>query len=294
MPLAPSPAVLRACDVLDHLAAHATERFSVSELARSVGTPRATCDSVLLALAQRGLVHRTPDRRYTLGAGCRVLGTAAATAGAGLLAIEPAAQALARATSSCVAVSSCDGETTQVEQVFDHAPTIAVRTRVGESVPLVPPFGAVFVAWSDAATEAWLDRAGSSLTDQEREHARRALAGVRDRGYAISTNVVRPELVRLLEELADAAPDQSKLDTRDALIHALAPSQYLPLDVDAEGPCQVAQITAPVRDAAGAVAYSLMILGPGYEVRPAVITALGSRLVAAAHDASERLGGVRR
>jgi hypothetical protein len=29
MPIAPSPAVLRACDVLDHLAAHPAESFSV-------------------------------------------------------------------------------------------------------------------------------------------------------------------------------------------------------------------------------------------------------------------------
>ncbi len=113
MPLEPSPAVLRACDVLGYLAKHPTERFSVSKLARSVGSPRATCDSVLRALAERGMVHRSPDLRYTLGAACRVLGDAAQVAGAGLLAIEPTADALARATSSCVAVSSCDGGTTR-------------------------------------------------------------------------------------------------------------------------------------------------------------------------------------
>ncbi|MBM3661218.1 MAG: helix-turn-helix domain-containing protein, partial [Actinobacteria bacterium] len=65
MPINPSPAVLRAADVLEHLAARPDEAFSVSELAREVGMPRATCDAVLLALAERALVdRRDPDLRY--------------------------------------------------------------------------------------------------------------------------------------------------------------------------------------------------------------------------------------
>lgn len=294
MPLTPSPAVLRACDLLGELAKHPTERYSVSQLARSVGTARATCDSVLLALADRGLVHRSPDLRYSLGAACRVLGDAAQAAGAGLLALEPLAEALASATSSCVVISSCDGVTSRVERMFDAAPGISMRARVGESVPLAPPFGAVFVAWDDEALDEWLNRAGGTLTDAEQDHARAALAGVRARGYAVSTDVVRPDLVNLLAELADGTSDPSKLDTRDALMRRLAPSRYLPIEVPADTSQRVAQITAPVFDAVGRVVYSLMILGPGYDLRPEEVVGLAERLLEAAGQASARLGRIGR
>ena len=291
MPLTPSPAVLRACDVLSELAKHPTEHYSVSELSRAVGTARATCDSVLLALADRGLVHRAPDRRYSLGAACRALGDAAHAAGAELLAMEPLAQTLAEATSSFVVIASCDGVSSRVERIFDAAPGIAMRARVGESVPLAPPFGAVFVAWDAEAVDRWLDRAGGTLTAEERDHARAALAGVRRQGYAISTDVVRPDLVNLLEDLADGSSDPSLLATRDALIGSLTPSRYLPIDPPADTPQRVAQIAAPVFDASGLVLYSLMILGPGYDLRPEEVQSLAERLLGAAAQATARLGG---
>ena len=291
MPLTPSPAVLRACDVLSELARHPTERFSVSELARSVGAPRATCDTVLLALADRGLVKRSADLRYALGAACCAIGDAAHAARADVAAVEPLADELARTTSSCVVISSCDGTATRVEQMIDHAPGIAMRARVGESVPLVPPFGAVFVAWDDKTVEEWLNRAGGALPDDERAHARAALAGVRRRGYAVSTDIVRPELVSLLAELADGPCDPSQLDVRDALIRELAPSRYLPIEITSDRPQRVAQIAAPVFDATGAVAFSLMILGPAYDVQPEEIFAYGDHLLRAAAEATTKLGG---
>jgi DNA-binding IclR family transcriptional regulator len=294
MPIPPSPAVLRACDVLDHLAAHPSETFSVSELARSVGVARASCDSVLLALAEHGLVHRDPDLRYSLGAACRALGDAAQAAGVPLVVLEPIAEDLARATRSCVAiVSSVRGET-RVERVLDHGPAFGLRAREGESVPLVPPFGAVFVAWGgDAAIEDWLDRAGAALGPDERAHSRAALAAVRERGYSISVASVRPDLVRLLEDLADQEPDAATLDARDALIRELTPSEYLPVDVPADVPLRVTQISAPAFDAKGKVAYKLMLLGPSYDVGAAEIDALGDRVLAAARAATTALGGRR-
>jgi DNA-binding IclR family transcriptional regulator len=291
MPLTPSPAVLRACDVLDELAKRPTESLSVSELARTVGAPRATCDTVLLALATRGLVHRSADLRYSLGAACCALGDAAHAARADLVALEALAEDLARATSSCVVISSCDGVTTRVERMIDHAPGISMRARVGESVPLTAPFGAVFVAWSNEAMEAWLNRAGGALPEDERAHARAALAAVRRRGYVLSTDIVRPELVDLLVELADGAPDPSRLELRDVLIRNLAPSRYLPIDLPSDRPQRVAQITAPVFDAADGVPFSLMILGPGYDLQPEEIAGFGRHLLSTAAEATRMLRG---
>ena len=292
MPIPPSPSVLRACDVLDHLATNPEGAFSVTELARSVGAPRASCDSVLLALAERGLVQRDPGRRYSLGPACRTLGEAARVAGASLTALEPVADELARATATCTAISSLVGGQCRVERTFDHGPAFGLRARVGESVPLVPPFGAVFVAWDgDAAIDAWLDRAGDTLRPAERAHTHAALAAVRERGYSISVAGVHPELRRMLEDLADHAPDAATLDARDALIRAVSPREYLPVTVATDVPQRVNQMSAPVFDARGRVPYAFMVLGPSYEMAADEIAALGDALLGAAGTATARLGG---
>src|SRR5690606_22909028 len=59
--------------------------------------------------------------------------------------------------------------------------------REGERVPLVPPLGAVFMAWNERAEiDAWLDRAPlDSRTDRERYE--QLLLAVRERGCSIST-----------------------------------------------------------------------------------------------------------
>ncbi len=107
MPITPSPAVARAAEALAHLARHPTQAFTVSELARAIGTPRATCDAVLLALAADDLVvRRGDDLRYELGPACIMLGDAARLANSALSASVSEAERLARATSTCVALAS--------------------------------------------------------------------------------------------------------------------------------------------------------------------------------------------
>jgi DNA-binding IclR family transcriptional regulator len=288
MPLEPSPAVLRACDVLGYLAAHPTESFSVSDVARSIGMPRASCDSVLLALAQRNLVRRSPARRYSLGAACRSLGDAAGTLEAPLAMVEPIAEGLARATGSCVTISSCDRGATRVERVFDCAPPVAVRAKVGESVPLAAPFGAVFVAWNDETVDEWLQRGGVRGRSGQ-AHARTALGAIRARGYAVSTALVRPDLVQLLEDLVDGEPDPERESLRDELMRQVSLEDYLPVHFEPDRPQHVTQMSAPIFDANGAVLFSLRILSPGYRLRPDEIDLFVAQMLDAASRASSEV-----
>lgn len=291
MPITPSPAVLRAHDVLEHLAAHRGEAFSVSELSRELGMPRATCDAVLLALAERALVdRREPDLRYTLGPACIALGDAARAAGSLLGRVAPLAEALARETASCVALSTIDDAEQRVERVFDHGPAFGLRARPGEAVPFAAPFAAVFVAWaSRPAIEAWLDRAGG-LSAIERDRYVAALGAVRERGYSIAIANVRPDLQSILERLVDG-DDEHDIRERDAVIREITHSEYLPVDIDPDVPQRVNQMSAPVFDSSGRVAIQIMILGPTYDLGLGEINALGDRLLAAAGAATDRIGG---
>lgn len=287
MPIQPSPAVLRACDVLDHLAA--VRARTVTEIARDLHMSRATCDAVLLALADRGLVERSADRRYALGAACVGLGDAARAAGVAVAAVAGIADDLARDLGACVAVVRRRRDEVRVEEVRDHGPAFGVRARTGESIPLLAPFGAVFVAWaSDAEVAAWLDRAGTAPAERDRHVA--ALDLIRRLGCALSVAHPRVDLLAVLEDLVDD-PDPERLRTRDALIREVAATDYLPVALDPTVPVRVTQISAPVFDHAGRVALAVMVLGPATDLAPVDVDTLVARVREAGSRATDRIGG---
>ncbi|HXK26412.1 MAG TPA: helix-turn-helix domain-containing protein [Myxococcota bacterium] len=287
----PSPAVLRAGDVLDHLIRHPTDSFTVSEVARAVGVPRATCDSILQALAEKHFVTRNAERRYELGPGSIALGEAARLANPSLGAAKVEAELLARTLHACVSVCVHDGRTARVVESFDFGPIFAVRARVGQAIPLVPPFGAVFVAWSDEDAERWIARAGDLLDAGERERYRRALEAVRRRGYSVSIAVPGPTIPETVETLARSPDSDDAERARDELIRQAMHSAYLPVELDAEKPLRVGQISAPVFDREGAVAASLLVPGPDRDIHAAELRSLAGRLLEAATRATRAAVG---
>jgi len=293
MPISPSPAVLRACQMLRHLVEHPNRTFSVSELARAVAVPRATCDAILQALAAQRLVTRSSDdRRYELGPGCIELGEAAQIANPVLRAARFEAEGVARSLAGNIAVSIYDGDAVRVVDVFDFGPLFAVRARVGQAIPLVPPFGAVFVAWDDAEAEAWMARAGDSLEPAERDGYRRALAAIRRRGYSVSIATPLHALEDTVATLSRSPETDDARRARDELIREVMHSAYLPADPDAGAAVRVGQISAPVFDRAGRVAASLLVPGPEREITPSDLRALAGRLVEAAIRATRDAGGL--
>jgi len=293
MPITPSPAVLRACEVLRHMAEHPKRAFSISELAQAVSIPRATCDAILQSLAvQRFVTRGADDRRYELGPGSIELGEAAQIANPGLRAAKLEAERLARSLAANVAVSVHDGHTVRVVEVFDFGPLFAVRARVGQTISLIPPFGALFVAWHDDDAEAWLARAGDALEPEEREAYRRALEAIRRRGYSISLVPPRPALQETVETLASSPETEDERRARDELIREVMHSAYLPVDLDSEAAVRVGQISAPVFDRSGRVAVSLLVPGPDREIFPSELHALAGQLVDAATRATRAAGGL--
>jgi DNA-binding IclR family transcriptional regulator len=295
VPLIPSPAVVRACDLLGALAEHPDEALTVSELARRIGAPRATCDSLLLGLAERGLVRRRPDadRGYELGPQCIALGDAARSVNTALAAAAAHAERLAKEESACVAVTTRDREGTRVAEVFDFGPPFGVRPRAGQSMALVPPFGAALVAWDgELAQRAWLERADPPLTDDETGRYRAALDAIRGRGYSMSVSTWRqavgpdgPE--RLLRDPSDDDGRRSRAE----LIGRMAHTEYLAVDVARDASVQLTHLSAPVFDRDGRATAAVMIMGPSHELTGAEVAALGDRLAATATNATHDIGG---
>jgi DNA-binding IclR family transcriptional regulator len=292
MPIAPSPAVLRAGDVLAELVQHPSQAFTVAELARRVGVPRATCDAILQALAAHRLVtRREDDLRYELGPGGIVLGEAARIANPWLRSARLEAERLARALGACVSVCVQDGHTARVVESFDFGALFAVRARVGQVIPLVPPFGAVFVAWNDEDAQRWIARAGSDLDAGERDRYRRALEGVRRRGYSVAIATSGPVNAETVETLARPPESEDARRARDELIREVMHSAYLATDLDAKSPVRVGQLSAPVFDRRGVVVASLLVPGPEREISSTELRALSGQLLEAATRATRAAGG---
>jgi DNA-binding IclR family transcriptional regulator len=294
MPINPSPAVRRACDVLELLAQRPEEPLSLSEIARRIRAPRATCDAVLLSLGDAGfVVRRDDDLRYALGSACIAIGSAARTANGVMDAAAAEAEQLARQTSSFVALATRDGDDVRVADVFDHGPPFGIRAHAGQSIPNVPPFGAVFTAWdTDDAVQRWLDHPDLAATDDRVAHYRAALAAVRDRGFSVTTATPRRDgLVAALETLSVRPDADDARRTRDEVMREMVQSEYLPAGLADDVTLRVSQLSAPVFDRAGRVATAIMMLGPNYDVTNTEITLLGEVLVAAATRATRRVGG---
>src|SRR6185503_18773506 len=98
------------------------------------------------------------------------------------------------------------------------------NVREGERVPLVPPLGAVFMAWATSDEVArWLARAPS--VDAGR--ARAALALARTRGYSIgSASETQRAFGATVFSLADAARSDAVRADLDALLARLADDAY--------------------------------------------------------------------
>ena len=186
--------------VLNFLAAHATESFSLAEIARLLELSKGSAHRVMTALTQTGFVARHPRHKtYSLGLAVVALGEAALERfpGVGL-----ARQEMARLRQDfgigCGATAIVNEEYLLLAR--EGMPrTQDGLTLVGERRRLVPTIGIGQMAWRSATeVEAWLSRGASYLNEAGRQHLRDCLPIIRSRGYSVAAN--GDAMQRLIEE----------------------------------------------------------------------------------------------
>lgn len=288
----PAPAVERTTAILDFLAAHPSQPWSLSELARRLDLNKATAHAVLTALTDAGYLVRHPIRKdYALGPALIGVGRAALEQYPVVDFARPEMRRLADDLGlECLATASVDGDMVVLERAGTPRP-LAVSVAVGQRVPIVPPFGTAFVAWDDPdAVTRWLGRAGPSATDDDRARFVDALAAVRERGYSVTLEA--DTHARLGRALAGAAgtPARSRRDVGE-LVDQLGHEDYLLIDLEPERSYRVNHIAAPVFDADGRVAILLALLGYGGALTGTEVTVLADRLMQAAATVTASVHG---
>ncbi len=283
-----SPSVDRAVSILTLLSAAPERGFTLAEIVRQTELSKATCHSLLASLVDaRYLLRHPAGPSYRLGPGLIALGEAARSGYPEL----PYAQDLMRELGTelgleCLASAVVGSEIVILAKSGATAP-LGVSAAIGQRVPLVPPLATVFFAWSSEAAVAgafgtWV----SDLTD----NYRRALAAVRERGYAIGLeNPVRERLGRTL--VSQLARGQLTAPEGAGIVAALADEDYQLIDLSATEHYWLQHLAAPVFDTTGRVSLALTLVGFSSPLEASEVHRLGQRLRAAADAVTSAVHG---
>ena len=286
----PAPGADRSVAVLELLASHPEERFTLSEVARRCELNKATAHALLSALTDRGVLLRHPgEKRYSLGPRLVAIGDAARRGYTALDFVGPVLDGLVARTGLWARawrrVEDHAVEAADAGRPPDRPGVLAAPVRL----PLAPPLGVLFVAWSDEpSVEAWLARAASG--DAVRP-ALDALPVVRHRGFAVT--LASPEW-RALSDPRPAGEPAPAPDEERRLLLAVARQPLLVGDLDAAATYRPAEVAAPVFSFTGEVELVLSLAGPaGEDVTGARMLALGAEVVAAATGLTDSVRGQR-
>jgi len=275
----------RVIDVINFLAAHPTESFTLSELAAHIGLSNGSAHRVLATLTEARYLSRHPKHRtYSLGVALVAIGQAAVEKHRG---IDVARREMARLTAElkglCIATAIVDDELLflareGVSQTHDGL------SRVGERRPFVPPLGLGHIAWAGReAVAVYLSRAASTLSAPMRSFLERSLEVIRARGYAIAAN---GKALRALRQTATRPIDYPRDDAYwqglKQLIGELSEAEIQLLDLADTGREGISYISVPVFSPSGAVALELSLSGMPDAMRTEDIEHYAERLRTAA------------
>jgi DNA-binding IclR family transcriptional regulator len=285
----PAPGVARVVGVLDFLADHPEDAFSLSELCRRLDLSKATAHSLLGELTDAGYLVRDPlEKTYGLGPRLLAVGLAAGRNDRALLnrARRHIRRLAVELDVRCVA-SALRGDEIVILEVAGRDRPFRLSVQPGHRVPCVPPIGTVFLAWaSDGDVERWLARAGDLTADHAAAHLE-ALAAVRRRGCAVALE--GPGRSRL--EGAMVLGEQRPLAEA---VHDLGQEAYLLVDLDPKATYDVSHLAAPVFGPSGDVVLALTIYDLPARRSAADVQALIARLHEATDAATSSIGGVAR
>jgi DNA-binding IclR family transcriptional regulator len=279
-----APAVERAVAVLNLLAAHPGQRYTLSEIARDLKLNKATLHAILAALTETGYLVRDPAAKsYALGPALVAIGNSAVSTFPAAECAVPEMRALTDDLGlDCVASAAISDEIVILARAGVPRP-FGVYIQAGQRLPLAPPLGAVFVAWSDDPTiERWLSKLGSPRKKATVDHFRRAVEAVRTRGYSVGLEGSRrPRRART----ATAG------GTLEEEIRTVQLEEYALIDIDPEQQYFVNHIGAPAFGPDGEVAIALFLIGFTGTVSGVEVERDANRLLQAAGRVTKEIHG---
>ena len=276
----PAPAIDRCVAVLNHMAGRPTRQFTLSELARDLDLNKATAHGMLNTLADAGYLIRDPEAKtYGLGPALIALGNAALASTPAARLAEPHMTALSEEFDlECVASAAIADEIVILARAGTPRP-LGINIEPGQRIPLAPPLGTVFVAWSGPeAIDRWLSHVGPQQSEADLQRYREALATVRERGYSVALGGEGQQ--RLVQALQEAGHSPARGGEEYALVELAGSTRY-----------RINHIGAPVFGPRGEVALALFLIGFRGQIAAEEVPRYADRLLDAADAVTAALRG---
>ena len=285
-----APAVERAVAVLNYLAAHSGDRFTLSEIARDLTLNKATLHAILGALSEAGYLVRESDAKtYGLGPALVALGNSAVGSFPAVDTAMPEMQALTDELGiDCVASAAIHDEIVILARSGTPRP-FGINVQPGQRLPLRPPLGSVFVAWSKQdRLERYLSRVGPSASKDARERYRRAIAAVRARGYSVGLEGPPPPPRRSPQGRRRGA---AHAPTLEESVRGVEIEEYSLIELDPAASYRLNHIGAPVFGPDGEVALGLFLIGFAGGIPAEQVPEQAARLLSACERVTKAIQG---
>jgi DNA-binding IclR family transcriptional regulator len=271
-----SPAVLRTVAVLDFFADHPGQAFTLTDIVRGVRLSRATCHALLAAMVEANYLYRASDKSYVLGPAVARLGAAAQQNVSPLQVAQSEMRALADELDVICSVSLREKDDAVVRERAASVSHLGWSMPLGTRIPLIPPFGGVFLAWSKPAEiERWMARMEPAPDARLQDRMLKSLEFIRQRGFSYG---VRTEAPQSEEHLRSLHYNPEATD-------------YLVGDLDPAAEYQLGFVAAPVFDGAGAVVFTIGLMGFRGRFRGREVERIAQRLTEACRRVSAFMGG---
>jgi DNA-binding IclR family transcriptional regulator len=269
-----SPGVKRVAAILNFMANHPGQSFSLTDLVRALKLSRATCHAILSGLVEVGYLYRTSERTYVLGPALSVIARAVADNSSPLKVAQPEMRILADEFDVVCSAVFLEGDMVEVRARAESVSHLGRSVPVGTRLKLRTPFAAGFFAWTPAReVKAWLAAARPKPTEDQLKLQRLSMEFARKHGFVLLLQNSRAKPERLTEQLFED----------DNMEFPMTPASELK-----DGKAYpVMTIQAPVFDPSRRVAFVLAMMGFDRAMNKAEILAIADRL----RGACERVGG---
>jgi len=262
----PALSATRAIGVLNHLAAHPDQGFTLTELAHGLQTNAASMHAVLATLSTHGYVVREQRRKtYHLGHSAIAIGQAALEQHPAIALASELTDELAETLGLECLAGTLVGRELLTVAAAGRPDRLHTRPRAGQRFPFVPPLGILAAAYAEPAElEDWLMALGPEASPGDRDRYRQAAASVRALGYEIDLQTpARQQIGLVLYELGRSPREPRLLAKLSQLVKQLArePHQLLDPEPDPDQLFAIDNIQAPIFDGNGRLVAGLTLLG---------------------------------
>lgn len=258
----------RVLDVINFLAAHPIEAFTLAEIARQVGLSNGSAHRILTTMADAGFLSRNEKHKtYSLGIALVAVGEAAVAKHHGIEVARREVARLAVELNVLLSVTALADEDLLLVAKEGSPQSHKGLNRVGERQPMVPPVGLCHIAWSDEQIiKTYIAKASAYMSEPMRKHLLEAFPLIRQRGYSIAAygpamRKLREIMILPIGQIRDEAYWSSVFE----LTGELSAGELQLINLEDAAVNGISYISAPVFSPQGTVAFELVINGmPNY------------------------------